>query len=571
MTFKRLISYLKPQKKTIILAISIIILSSIISIFTPKLLGDFITEIYEGITSPEVINEKKLYTILITLASLYLINVIFGYIENYLTNIITQNTIYRLRNETNKKLSKLNIQYFDTHSKGTLLSRFNNDLEAISTVFSTLLPKTLNFSITFIGTLIMMFYIDSLLTIITLITLPLVALTSKLLLKFSKKKRMQYFQKLDYLNSLTTESYLNKEIISLYNNDKLISDNYNKINNDLAKTNIKASLITGFISPISTLINYAIYIIILLLGSKHVLEGKLKFGEIQTLIQYTKQLGTPINSFSSLLSQAQTSLLASKRIFEILDEKEETHNGKRTLNTIETIELKNVEFSYSETPIIKNINLRINKGEKIAIVGETGCGKSTIINLLLQFYKINKGDILINGHSLYEYNLKDYYNQISLVTQDLWLLNDSVKNNIKYSNLNATDEEIYNICKTNNTLNIINKLPNKFDEIIDENITNISEGEKQIFTISRALLKNHSLLVLDEATSYIDSSTEKLIEESIKHINKDKTLLIIAHKLSTITNADKIIVMKDGKIIEIGTHNSLYKEKGEYYRFIQAL
>ena len=331
MTFKRLISYLKPHKKLLIFIIIITTISSIISIFTPKILGDFITTIYESAANNKSVNNNDLYSLLILLSSLYLTNIILNYLETYFTSTITQKTIYTLRNKANEKILKLPISYFDTHSKGELMSRFNNDLEATSTIYMHFIPKTINYLITFIGTLIMMLYIDSLITLLTLIALPIITITSKLLLKFSKKKRTQYFEELGYLNSITTEVYLNQEIVSLYNKDELMCESFNKLNNNLAKTHIKANLITSLLSPISIFVNYMIYLIVLILGSKHVIEGKLKFGDIQALIQYTKQIGNPINNASSFISQIQTSIVAAKRIFELLDEEEEELIGNLPL------------------------------------------------------------------------------------------------------------------------------------------------------------------------------------------------------------------------------------------------
>ena len=571
MIFNRLIKYLKPYKKSIFIAFISIITSSICLILSPKILGDFITSIYQSIVENSPIKTNYLYKTIVILSSLYLINIISNYLENYLINNACQKALYAIRNETMQKLSKLELKYFDTHSKGEILSHFNNDLEMISYLFTQTIPKVINYSITFIGILIMMFFIDSILTLITLITLPLLFLTSKLLLKFSKNKRIQYLTKLDMINSIITESYLNKEIISLYNRDELMSENFDNLNKELAKTNIKATLITSFISPISTLLNYLVYLIILVLGAKHVLEGKLKFGEIQTLIQYTKQIGAPINNFSSILSSTQNALLAGKRIFKILDEVEEKHFGSLQLTDIETIEFKNVSFSYDETPFIENLNLKINKGEKIALIGETGSGKTTIVNLLMQFYKIKQGEILINNNSIYEYDINSFYNQTSLITQDLWLLNDTIENNLKYGNFQTNKETILNISKSTNCLDIINKTPNKLEEIIDENNQNISEGEKQLITITRALIKKHNLLILDEATSNLDFKSEKLFSNTLKNLDNKKITIMVAHKLSTITKADKIIVMKQGKIIECGTHTSLYNKKGEYYDFLQTL
>lgn len=571
MTIKRLLNYLSTYKKHVTLIIIIVISSAIINILTPKILGDFITSIYDSITSSSPLDKNNLSIILIILSTLYFSGITLNYFENYLTSILGQKVLHALRNKTNQKLSSLNLSYYDTHSKGELLSRFNNDLESIGSLYTQVIPKIITYTITFIGTLLMMLFIDLTLTLITILVVPLVAIISKLLLKLSRKKRTQYFQKLGALNAITAESYLNQPIVSSFNNDKLIIENFNKLNKDLAKTNIKSSLLTGLLVPLSSLINYLVYLLILIIGSKHVLDGKLKFGDIQTLIQYTKQLGTPINNFSSLLGQIQNSILAANRIFEILDEKSQDDNGSNKIETIEQITFDNVCFSYNDSPFITNLNLKINKGEKIAIIGETGSGKSTIINLLMRFYKIQEGKILINNKSIYEYNLKEYYKQISLVTQDPWLLNDTIKNNLKYGNLTATTDELISVCKRANCYNIIDSQPNKFNEIIEEFSQNISQGEKQLLTITRALLKNHSLLILDEATSSIDSKTEKIIEQTIQTTCKDKITLIIAHRLSTIINADKIIVLKDGKIIELGTPKDLYKQKGEYYRFLQAL
>ena len=571
MTFKRLLNYLKPYKKNIIIVSIIVTISSIVTIFIPKLLGDFITSIYNSITNKTDLDFKYLYILLTIIATFYIFNIISTYIENYVMNTTCQKALYNLRNEASEKLSKLSLSYYDTHSKGEILTHFNNDIEAISTLFTQVISKTINYSISFIGFLIIMFYISPLLTLITLFSLPLVALTSKLLLKLSKKKREQYFQKMSFINSVITESYTNKEIISLYNNDEQMALNFNNLNKDLTKTNIKAALITNFLSPLSSLINYLVYLLIILIGAKHVFAGKLKFGQIQSLIQYTKQLSTPINSFSSLLSQIQSALIASNRVFNLLDANEEVDEGNKKVQPIESIEFKNVSFSYEDKSFIENLNLTINKGEKVAIIGETGSGKSTIINLLMRFYKINNGDILVNNISIYNYNLKDYYKEISLVPQDTWLLNDTIQNNLKYANLEADLHLIKKVCKQTNSLNFIQNLPNNFNEIVNEDSLNISEGEKQLLTISRALLKEHNLLVLDEATSNIDSKTEKLIEDTIENFSKDKITLIVAHRLSTILNADKIIVMKDGRIIESGSPKNLYNEKGEYYRFLQAL
>jgi len=571
MTFKRLFSYLKPYKKGIYLVITITALSSICTILIPKFIGNIISSLHQSIIDNSSFNIKYIYTLIIIIAIFYLINALASFLENYIMSNISEKALNKLRNEANEKLSKLNMKYYDTHSSGDTLSRINSDINVISNLFLQTIPRIVSYSITFIGIIIMMLTINVNLTLITLIGLPLTLLTSKFLLKFSKKKYKEYYNKNGYINALIQESYTNQETISLYNNDIQITNNFKTLNKALAKTNMKANLITSIISPISSLINYSIYLLIIILGSKYVFEKKLLLGDIQSLIQYTKQLSSPINSFSSLLSSIQSSLSASERVFELLDKEETNHKGNEILNNLETIEFKNVNFSYNESPLIENFNLKINKGEKIAIIGETGSGKSTIINLLMQFYKIKKGDILINNTPIYNYNLRSYYDHISFIPQNTWLFNDTIENNLKFANFNISNEQLINICKSTNSLNTINNLPNKFNEFLNENEQKLSEGEKQLLIISRSLIKNHDLLILDEATSNIDSKNEKIIQETLDNLNKDKTTIIIAHRLSTILKADKIIVMKNGKIIESGTHNSLYKEKGEYYSYLQSL
>ena len=542
-------------------------ISTICTILTPKLIGNFITEL----ANIKNLNIKILINILIFISIFYLINSISSLIENYYMNIISEKAIATIKNEANTKLSKLTMNYYDTHKSGEIITKINNDITNISTLFTQIMPKTINYIITFIGILILMLDININLTLITIIILPLTLFLSKFIIKAAKKNYKLFYSKHGHLNSIIEESYNTKEIISLHNNCEIISDSFDKLNKDLAKTSLKSAMITSLINPISSLINYSIYIIIILLGSNLVINNKMNIGDIYTFIQYSKQLGSPINGFSSLLTSIQNSLASAERIFTLLDEKEENHNGKELLNNIDIIEFKNVQFSYANTPILKNINLTIKKGEKIAIIGETGSGKSTIINLLMQFYKIDKGDILINNKSIYEYDLNSYYQNISLIPQNINLFEDTIENNLKKGKFEANLEEVLNACNTTNSLNFINNLPNKLEHMIKENDNTLSEGEKQLLTITRAIIKDYDLLILDEATSSIDSKNEQNIQKFIENLPKDKTAIIIAHKLSTIIKADKIIVLKNGEIKEIGNHNSLYKEKGEYYSLLQSL
>lgn len=556
MTFKRLLNYLKPYKRSIFLVTIITSLSSIFTIFIPKLLGDFTSSLYLSVTNNTDLNTKYLYTLISFIGLFYLIGIISSLVENYIMSTICEKALTKLKEETNLKLSKLSISYYDTHKKGDIIARFNNDIESISTLFTQFIPRLISFSITLIGISIIMLTINVTISLIVFLSIPLTLIFSKLLIKLSKKKYEQYYSKNGYLNSLIEESYKCKETISLYNNDRNISASFSLLNKDLTKTNLKANLITNLVSPIASLINYAAYLLIIFLGAKYVFQKKLLLGDIQSLIQYTKQLSSPISSLSSLLASIQTSLIASQRVFALLDEDEEHKIGTKELKNIESIEFKNVSFSYNKNvTILNNFNLKISKGEKIAIIGETGSGKSTIINLLMRFYNINNGDIYINNTSIYEYDLSSYYNNISLIPQELSLFDDTINNNLLYGN-----NDKINL----NNISFAKELLNKKEALL-------SSGEKQLITVARALIKDYDLLILDEATSDIDAKSEKIIQETINNISNDKIVIMVAHKLSTIINADKIIVIKNGSIIEIGTHQSLYKEKGEYYKYLQTL
>lgn len=571
MTFKRLLSYLSPYKKQIKLVMLIVAISSLCTIFIPKLTGEIISSMYESITSSSSINTTHIYTLIIIISAFYLINALSSYLETYIMSNISENALYNLKNEAYEKLSKLEMKYYDTHKSGEIISKINNDIETISSLFIQTIPHIISYLITFIGTLVIILTINIKLTLITLVAIPLTLTFSKLLMKLARNKYNSYLSKRGFLNALIQESYTNQETISLYNNTNNISSSFKALNKDLAKTNMKANIITAIVTPIASIINYSVYFIVIILSSKYVLEKKLLLGDIQALIQYTKQLSSPINSFSSLLTSIQSSLAAADRVFSLLDEKEDIYEGAEEINNIETIEFKDVEFSYDDSPLINKFNLKINKGEKVAIIGETGSGKSTIVNLLMRFYKIKNGNILINDKSIYDYSIDSYYSNISLVPQYNYLFQDTIKNNLKSANFRIKDEELLQICKITNSLDIINNLPQKENELIRQEDNKLSQGEKQLLILSRALIKNHNLLILDEATSNVDSKNEKDIQTSLDTLTQDKTTIIIAHKLSTILKADKIIVMKNGNIIEVGTHSSLYNKKGEYFSYLQTL
>lgn len=550
----KLKTLLKPYKKIVLCISFLVFISSIINIIIPKLIGDFLSLLEDA-----NLNHQKLIIILILLSISYTINAIISYYQNYYMYTSSQQTIIKLKNQSYKKLSKIKTKYFDTHQKGEIITRINTDVDSISSLFINLIPQTINYITSFIGIIIMMLTISPLLTLLTLLIIPLNAILTKKIAKVSKKKYQQIYTKNTYLTALIEESYSHSKTIELYNNENRISNSFETLNNDLTNDKIKTSFISSIISPISSLLNYLIYLLIIIIGSYNVINNKMSLGNIYSLIQYSKQLSSPINGVTSLYTNIQNAIVSLERINNFLNEEEDTYTGKIKLKHIDTIQFKNVTFAYNETPVLKNLNFTIHANEHIAIVGQTGSGKSTILNLLMQFYKINEGEILINDININEYDLQSYYNNISYIPQNIFFTNESIQNNLKLANSNFDNKEYEELSKSL-----------KFKEF-DSNLNNLANGKLQQLSIIRAILKEHNLLILDESTSNIDSKNEKDIYKLLNKKEQNKTTITIAHKLSTIINADKIIVIKNGEITQIGTHNQLIKEKGEYYSLIQNL
>ena len=550
MEINKIIKYIN---KKVIITISILtIINTTISIFIPYIIGYIIDNITKNITS-----------FIIILLFIYIINYILTIIQNKIIINSVENTIYKIRRDTLNHLEKLPLSYFDKNDIGNIISTLTNDLDKISECLEEVITTIINSIITVIGVTIIMFYMNVILSIIVILSVPLFFL---IILKMSKK--MNYYfdslqNSLGNLTSSTEEIASNIKQIKSINKESYFIDKFNNINKIYRDYAIKSSVYSYLILPINLIINNLSNILIIGVGSILVVNKSITIGKIVSFLSYATMFRNPINDISSLVATVGEAIAGFKRINNILNQKIED-NGLIVPSIKGNIEFKNVYFKYDQKNILNNINIKLKENENLAIVGETGSGKTTIINLIEKFYKINKGQILIDNVDINEIDKNELRKNIGLVLQDAYFFKDTIMNNIKCG-IDITDEEVIHICEDINANKFIEKLPNGYYTIIDNNANNLSNGEKQLLSIVRCLIKNPKIVILDEATSEVDIKTEKDIYEGIKKILKNRTSIVIAHRLSTIKNFDKILVLKTGKIKEIGSHRELIDKKSLYY------
>lgn len=571
-TLKRLVKYFGEHKVAIIVILVFAILSTIFSIVGPKILGKATTALYTGMIArfkaAGGIDFAYIGKILLGLGGLYLASAIFSYVQQYLMAGVSQKIVYRFRKEVSIKLSKLPLKYYDKNTKGDILSRTTNDIENVSSVIGQAITQVITSVATIIGILVMMLSINLMLTGITILIIPI----SVVLIAIIGKKSQKYFTKqwdiTGDLNGHVEEMFTGHQIVKAFGNEDKSIEKFSELNEDLYKASWKAQFISGIIKPIMDFGSNINYVIICLVGAFKVSSGTMQLGDIQAFVQYSRQFNQPIGQLSNIINNIQSAIASAERVFELLDEEEEV---KDRIDAVEIKELKgnvkvdNVDFSYSEDKkLIENMNLDIKAGAKVAIVGPTGAGKTTIVNLLMRFYDVDKGSISVDGVNIKSMKRGYLRNLYGMVLQDTWLFNGTVKENIAYGKENATDEEIIEAAKAACAHHFITTLPHGYDTILDEDATNISQGQKQLLTIARAFLANSPIIILDEATSSVDTRTEKLIQEAMDRLMKGRTSFVIAHRLSTIKNADVILVMNKGTIIETGTHEQLLEKKGFY-------
>lgn len=577
-TVKKLWRYLSKYKIALIIVILFTIASTIFSVVGPKILGNATTELFNGVISKYTggagINFTKIGKILLFLLALYICSAIFSYIQGIIMTNISQKLAYRLRKEVSKKINKLPMKFYDNKTHGEILSVITNDIDTLSQNLNIEATQVISSVATIIGILIMMFSIDWIMTLVALLTLPL----SIVIIAFIMKKSQGYFKsQQDYLadvNGEVEEMFSNQSVIRVFNAENKMISKFEYDNNKLADVAWKSNFVSGLMHPIMNFVGNLGYVVIAILGSYFAIIGRITVGNIQSFIQYTKNFTNPIAQIAQISNMLQSMVAASERVFEFLDEEEEKEKNKKFIptNKIEgSVEFKNVKFGYNQDKIIINdFSAKVKPGQKIAIVGPTGAGKTTIVKLLMRFYDLNSGEILVDGHNINDYKKEDIRGLFGMVLQDTWLFNGTIMENIRYGRLEATDDEVIEACKMAHVHHFIQTLPDGYNMILNEETTNISGGQKQLLTIARAILADPKILILDEATSSVDTRTEILIQKAMDKLMEGRTSFIIAHRLSTIKNADLILVMDSGDIVEQGTHEELLKKNGFYAKLYNS-
>lgn len=561
-TIRRLIQYIGYQKIALLLIFIFSLITTIVTIVGTQLNGYTIDRF---IQTKDMEGLAFICTILILI---YAVSTISTFFQNRLMVKIAQTTSSNLRKDLFKNMQKLPLKYFDTHSSGDLMSRLTNDVDNINMTLSQSITQLFSGFIMIIGMLAAMIWVSPLLTLVGLVTTPFMFITTRYLAKKTQPYFVKQQNELGKLNGYIEEKVSGQKAILLFSQEEQVKEEFAVINNQLTTSAIWAQILSGIIGPVNNFINNLTYVIIAVCGGYFILLGMdITVGVIFTIILFMRNFTRPINEILSIFNLLQSALAGAERVFAVIDEpKEEDELDAPLLNDIKgEVSLKNVSFSYKkDSPILKSFNLTAHKGQTIAIVGPTGSGKTTIINLLNRFYDIDSGEITIDGVNINALKRVHVRKSISIVLQDTYLFSISVRENIRYGRLNATDAEVENAAKLANAHQFIRQLPNGYDTVLSDNGSNLSHGQRQLLAIARAILSESSILILDEATSSIDTRTEVAIQSAMMNLMKGKTSFIIAHRLSTIRNVDKIIAIKDGEIIEQGTHEELVKQNGFY-------
>ncbi|WP_234117216.1 ABC transporter ATP-binding protein [Clostridium hydrogenum] len=615
-TVKRLLGYLKPNMTKLIIVLVFAVLSTVFSIAGPKILGKATNKLFEGVMSKVALvqlhtQENKLNAVIkanpmaakspkviqgmaqikagiakimklnggkidfdyvgricLILLALYVASALFSYIQQYIMASVAQKTVYDIRKDVDDKLSRLPLKFYDSKTHGEILSRVTNDVDNIANTLQQSLTQLITSIVTIVGIVVMMLTISPILTLITILTLPLYIIVTTVIAKRSQKFFAGQQKELGELNGHVEEMYTGHKIVKAFGHEKDAIDKFNNINGKLYTAGWKAQFMSGIIMPLMRFVSNLGYVIVCVAGGYFFIHGKINVGDIQAFIQYSNQFTQPIVQTANIANIIQSTVASAERVFELLDEVEEIPDAEDS-KVIEApkgeVKFEHVDFSYKEDePLIKDMNIDVKQGHTIAIVGPTGAGKTTLVNLLMRFYEINAGKITIDDVDVRDIKRSGLRNMFGMVLQDTWLFNGTIMENIAYGKEGATEEDVMKAARAAHAHHFIKTLPDGYNTVLNEEASNISQGQKQLLTIARAMLANPSIMILDEATSSVDSRTEVYIQRAMNDMMKNRTSFVIAHRLSTIRDAELILVMNHGSIIEQGTHNELLEKKGFY-------
>ena len=572
-TMRRLVSYLAKYRLSILIVLIFAIGSVTFSVIGPKILGKATTEIFNGLVSKVSgngtgIDFDAIKRILITLILLYVVSAVLSFIQGFIMSGISQKVAYNLRDELVKKINRLPMKYFDTRTHGEVLSRFTNDIDTLAQSLNQSLTQIITSVTTLVGVFIMMLSISVVMTFSALLVIPI----SLFIITFIIKRSQKYFKNqqefLGQVNGQVEELYGGHVVVQAFNGEEDSIKEFNKINNKLYESAWKSQFLSSTMQPIMMFVGNLSYVVVSILGGYLVIKNKIEVGDIQSFIQYVRSFNQPISQMAQISNQLQSTAAAAERVFEFLNEEEEdiTVENPVSIEGLQgKIDFEHVEFGYNEDRIIiKDFNANVKPGQKVALVGPTGAGKTTMIKLLMRYYDVNSGAILVDGHNIKDFNRGELREMFGMVLQDTWLFSGSIKENIRYGRLNASDEEVIEAAKAAHVHHFIKTLPDGYNMVLNEESSNISQGQKQLLTIARAILADPKILILDEATSSVDTRTELLIQKAMDNLMEGRTSFVIAHRLSTIKDADLILVINDGDIVEQGNHEELLAKGGFY-------
>ncbi|HBF2209792.1 ABC transporter ATP-binding protein [Clostridioides difficile] len=572
-TMRKLIAYLSKFKISIILVIVFAIGSASFSIVGPKILGKATTKIFEGLVSKVSggnvgIDFNAIGKILTFLLFLYLISALFSFIQGFIMSGISQKVSYNLRKEISAKLDRLPMKYFDTKTHGEILSRITNDIDTLNQSLNQSMTQLITSVTTMIGVLIMMLSISGIMTLVAVLILPISMFVISRIIKKSQKYFRYQQEYLGNVNGQVEETYSGQTIVKAFNREDEVIEEFDKLNGSLYNSAWKSQFLSGIMQPLMMFIGNLGYVMVSILGGWLAIKKTIEVGDIQSFIQYVRNFTQPMTQIAQVANLLQSTAAASERVFEFLEEEEEVQivENAVSIDGLEgKIDFENVNFGYNPNKtIINDFSVNVKPGQKVAIVGPTGAGKTTIVKLLMRFYDVNSGSILIDGHNIKDFNRSELREMFGMVLQDTWLFSGSIMENIRYGKLNATDEEVIEAAKSAHVHRFIKTLPDGYKMKLNEEASNVSQGQKQLLTIARAILADPKILILDEATSSVDTRTEVLIQKAMDNLMEGRTSFVIAHRLSTIRDADMILVMNEGDIVEQGNHEELLKKGGFY-------